>query len=190
MVRYQDLVFRVCFRMLGHRQDAEDAVQETFSRVARHLGRWDPTRPIEPWLVTIAGNRCRTLLSRRRSIRSLAVTAEPASDRAELEQSAGALWEEVQLVLDDLRPELRVAFLLFHQSQLSYAEIGQRLNCPVGTAKTWVHRTRLELIRRLHERDVLSAAARPPMAADGDTAPSIPTAAEADAAGRSAGGPR
>ena len=52
--------------MLGQREDAEDATQETFVRVAKNLHRWDPERKFEPWLLTIAGNRCRTRLSKRK----------------------------------------------------------------------------------------------------------------------------
>jgi RNA polymerase sigma-70 factor (ECF subfamily) len=39
---------------------------------------------------------------------------------------------------------------------LSYAEIAQRMNCPLGTVKTWVHRARIKLIEQLRQRDVLA----------------------------------
>jgi RNA polymerase sigma-70 factor (ECF subfamily) len=45
---FHPLVFGVCYKMLGHRHDAEDAVQETFARVFRHLDNWDQSRPFEP----------------------------------------------------------------------------------------------------------------------------------------------
>lgn len=150
------MVYRLCFRMLGHRQDAEDAMQETFSRVAKHLGGWDEERPIEPWLMTIAGNRCRTLLSRRRRTLSLTDGADPTTDAAEQAKRAEQLHEEVDRALIDLREQHREAFLMFHQDQMSYAEIAEVMDCPVGTVKTWVHRARTDLIRRLRERDVLA----------------------------------
>lgn len=154
--RYQDMVFRLCYHMLGHRQDAEDAVQETFSRVAKHLDGWDDARPIEPWLMTIAGNRCRTLLSRRKKTVSLLDAAEPATDAAEQMRQAASLNEEVGLALAELREQHRTAFLMFHQRQMSYAEIAEFMDCPVGTVKTWVHRARTDLIRRLRQREVLA----------------------------------
>ena len=64
--RFQGQVFGLCYRMLGQRQDAEDAAQETFVRVLKNLHRWDPEREFQPWLLTIAGNRCRTALSARK----------------------------------------------------------------------------------------------------------------------------
>ncbi len=91
MRRHHALVFQICLRMMGHRQDAEDATQETFSRVARYLEHWDRGRPLEPWLVTIAGNRCRTLLSRKRHYVPLALTDEPASLAAKQQHEAATL---------------------------------------------------------------------------------------------------
>ena len=63
--RFKDRVFGLCYRMLGQREDAEDATQETFIRVINNLHRWDSERSFEPWLYTIAGNRCRTKLLKR-----------------------------------------------------------------------------------------------------------------------------
>ena len=60
--RHYPLVFRVCLKILGHRQDAEDVAQETFSRFAKHVDQWDVRRPLEPWLVAIAGNRSYNLV--------------------------------------------------------------------------------------------------------------------------------
>ena len=153
--RYQGIVFRLCFSMLRHQQDAEDATQETFSRVARHIDHWDSERPIEPWLLTIAGNRCRTLLSRRRTVLPLVDASEPTTNTTEQEHRAQLLEEELNIALADLRDDHRQAFLLFHQQQLSYAEIADRLQCPIGTVKTWVHRARAVLIDKLREREVL-----------------------------------
>ena len=65
--RFRGQVFGLCFRMLAQRQDAEDAAQETFVRVLKNLHRWDQQRDFEPWLLAIAGNRCRTALAARLS---------------------------------------------------------------------------------------------------------------------------
>lgn len=164
MGRHHSLVFRVCLRILGHRQDAEDATQETFSRLARYLNRWDRRQPLEPWLVTIAGNRCRTLLASKRSHQPLSLSLEPSVDGAAQQQAAETLREEVQLALCRLPPGQRRAFELFHEQSLSYAEIAQQLDCPLGTVKTWVHRARVQMIEHLRARDVIEAA-RPTLTA-------------------------
>ena len=63
--RFQGDVFAVCHRILSHAQDAEDVTQEVFLRIFRSLKRWDPTRPLRPWVLGITINRCRTWLGRR-----------------------------------------------------------------------------------------------------------------------------
>ena len=140
---------------VDQREDAEDAAQETFLRVLRNLHRWDATRDFEPWLLAIAGNRCRTALSNRKRRPAPQALLEPYPDRAPEEEPARCLAEEVRLALAELRDEYRQAFVLFHEQQLSYAEIGQTLDRPLGTIKTWVHRARKEMIDFLKRREAV-----------------------------------
>jgi RNA polymerase sigma-70 factor (ECF subfamily) len=141
--------------MLRHRQDAEDVTQESFTRALAGLRNWDSERAFLPWLLAIAGNRCRTLLASRMRQPPTTSLVEQLSDNALEEAKARNLAEEVELALANLRSEYREAFLLFHQHELSYAQIGATLDCPLGTVKTWVHRARRELIAQLRERGVV-----------------------------------
>jgi RNA polymerase sigma-70 factor (ECF subfamily) len=153
--RYQRRIFGLCYRMLGHRQDAEDMAQEAFGRALLSLTRWDQGREFEPWLLTIAANRCRTLLARRkRRVLLEGLDQHPEDTRSAADSNARQLAEEVELALQGVRPEYREAFLLFHRHELGYAQIAAAMGCPLGTAKTWVHRARRELIRLLLKRDV------------------------------------
>jgi RNA polymerase sigma-70 factor (ECF subfamily) len=61
----------------------------------------------------------------------------------------------VSLALARLRDEYRQAFVLFHEQELTYVEISEVLDCPVGTVKTWVHRARRELADHLRRRGVV-----------------------------------
>ena len=70
-------------------------------------------------------------------------------------QAAANLAEEVELALDGIRVEYCQAFRLFHEQQLSYSQIGEIMDCPLGTVKTWVHRARRELIDCLRRRGVV-----------------------------------
>src|SRR5262249_26811779 len=63
--RFQAEVFGLCVRLLHHRHDAEDVTQEVFFRVFRSLAGWDSSRPLRPWVMGIAVNRCRTWLAQR-----------------------------------------------------------------------------------------------------------------------------
>ena len=155
VARFQGQVFGLCYRMLGQRQDAEDAAQETFLRVLRNLHRWDPTRDFEPWLLAIAGNRCRTALAARKRRPGIETLADRDVDDMSDRGPADQLAEEVQLALGQVRVEYRQAFVLFHEHELSYGEIASTMEVPLGTVKTWVHRARRELIERLRSRSVL-----------------------------------
>jgi len=159
--RFQGPVFGLCYRMLGQRQDAEDAAQETFVRVLKNLHRWDATRDFLPWLLAIAGNRCRTALAVRRRRPVMDCAVELVADDAPDRRAADQLAEEVALVMKSLRPEYAQAFTLFHEQELSYDEIAQAMDVPLGTIKTWVHRARRELIHLLRTRGALPQDNRP-----------------------------
>jgi RNA polymerase sigma-70 factor (ECF subfamily) len=157
--RFQGQVFGLCYRMLGHRQDAEDMAQESFVRALRSLSQWDRARDLIPWLLAIAGNRCRSLLSVRGRRPKTTAIADQMAVATPGEDSARALGEEVQHALANLRPEYQQAFLLFHENELSYQDIAAAMDCPLGTIKTWVHRARREIIDQLRKREVLSGGA-------------------------------
>jgi RNA polymerase sigma-70 factor (ECF subfamily) len=140
--------------MLNHRQDAEDVTQETFLRALRAILGFDPSRPIRPWLLEIAANRCRTALAHRgRRPRLDPVSAahehaDPRSRPSDPDDLAG----ELSKAVNRLRPEYRAVFLLYHEQNLSYDEIARSLERPVGTVKTWLHRARAELAHDLASR--------------------------------------
>ena len=152
--RYQGRIFGICFRMLGHREDAEDVAQDVFLRVFRHLHKWDSTRPLKPWLMTIAVNRCRTFLQQR--IRHPSPSEFVESACVDRNPDSLEIAEELQLGLEQLREEYRACFLLFYQEEMSCVEIGKSLDCPEGTVKTWLHRARRELAEFLRRRGVVT----------------------------------
>lgn len=153
--RYEGPVFGLCYRMLAHRQDAEDMAQETFVRAVRHLHQWDRHRDILPWLLAIAGNRCRSLLTTRKRRPVNTELFEVAAMDSQHDSAAELLREELQRALAHLRPEYAQAFVLFHERELPYEAIGQLLEVPLGTIKTWIHRARKELVQTLRAREAL-----------------------------------
>ena len=154
--QFQGRVFGLCLRMLGQREDAEDCAQETFVRALRHLPKWDSQRSFEPWLLAIAANRCRTMIGKRmKTPRNETLVSDCVADDQHERYAAQQLAEELQLALSQIRPEYRQAFVLFHDHELSYLEIAEALDAPVGTVKTWVHRARKEVISQLKRRNVV-----------------------------------
>jgi RNA polymerase sigma-70 factor (ECF subfamily) len=154
VARFQAEVFGLCVRLLHHRHDAEDVTQEVLLRVFRSLAGWDSSRPLRPWVMGIAVNRCRTWLTQRARRPELAdflqdtVPARAGDDSSEL-------LREIQAALAGLRLEYRTVFTLFHEQCQPYEEIAQVLGRPVGTIKTWLHRARLEVLERLRERGMV-----------------------------------
>jgi RNA polymerase sigma-70 factor (ECF subfamily) len=153
--RFQGMVFAVCLKQLRHREDAEDVAQQTLVRVVRHLRHWDQARPLIPWILTIAVNRCRTHVSQK-NYRTQSLN--PAIDTPAKDRRLGSfdLAEELQMALNQIRDEYRTCFILFHQQELSIPEVADILKCPVGTVKTWLHRARRELAELLIERGVVT----------------------------------
>lgn len=152
---FQRLVFAICLQRLRNREDAEDAAQQTFVRAIRHLRHWDSRRPLKPWVLTIAVNRCRTHLSQRNHQTR---TFDPILDSPAENVRLGTLdlAEELQLALARLRDEYRTCFVLFHQQDLSITRVAEIMQAPEGTIKTWLHRARRELAELLIDRGVVT----------------------------------
>lgn len=152
--RFKGQVYGLCYRMLNHQQDAEDVTQETMVRVLKNLHRWDPTRDFTPWLLAIAGNRCRTCLAKRMRKPPMQHLEQPVPDKPS-NNNDGQLQEEVDLALGQIRQEYGEAFRHFHEGGLSYGEIAAAMEVPLGTVKTWVHRARREIIGHLVRRGIV-----------------------------------
>jgi RNA polymerase sigma-70 factor (ECF subfamily) len=152
--RFQGVVFALCFRMMGHRHDAEDVAQETFLRALRGIKGFEAGRPIRPWLLGIAANRCRTALARRGRRPMLTDAAEECEDHRPGMTDPDDVASELERALLRLRPEYREVFTLYHEQNLPYEEIARVLDRPVGTVKTWLHRARAELAEHLSRRGV------------------------------------
>jgi RNA polymerase sigma-70 factor (ECF subfamily) len=167
--RFQGDVHGLCVRLLHHRQDAEDVTQEVFLRIFRSLEGWDPSRPLKPWIMSIAVNRCRTHLAQRSRRPELVdylqdtVAGQPADDSAELVA-------EIHVALAGLRLEYRTVFVLFHEQGQPYEDIAAALQRPVGTIKTWLHRARLEILDRLKRRGMVEEEIHARSASEGKSA--------------------
>jgi RNA polymerase sigma factor (sigma-70 family) len=153
--RFQGEVYGLCVRLLSHRHDAEDVTQEVFLRVFRSLRRWDPTRPLKPWIMGIAVNRCRTWMAQRVKRPELADYLQETAADAPADDSAELL-TEIRAALVELRAEYRTVFVLFHEHGQPYEEIAETLRRPVGTIKTWLHRARLDILERLKRRGMVA----------------------------------
>jgi RNA polymerase sigma-70 factor (ECF subfamily) len=145
---YQGIVFGLCYRMVRHRQDAEDVTQEVLVRVLRSLKSWDRKRSLRPWILAIATNRCRTHLAKqmRRPLLTEHLAEVPDERRPDNDPELAA---ELELALQALRPDYRLVIVMYHEQGLPYEEISAAIGRPIGTVKIWLHRARAEMARRL-----------------------------------------
>lgn len=154
VARYRDRLGRYAARMLGNEADAEDALQETFIRGYRSLGRCtDPDR-FGPWVFGILVNRCRTLGGRRARRERTVIADDERLGRTASRGDAAEdhAWREtITWALARLSPPLREAFLLKFVEELSYDEMVDVTGAGVSALKMRVTRARDELRRLLTE---------------------------------------
>jgi RNA polymerase sigma factor (sigma-70 family) len=155
--RHGPAILAFCRHMLGNREEAEDAVQHTFTAAYRDLQRsGDREMVLKPWLFAIARNRCVSLLRAQREVPT-------ASDALESGSASGAgLTEQVEeraelrrLLADvgELPDEQRAALLLTELGDLSHAEVAGVLGCEASRVKGLVFRARSALISRREARE-------------------------------------
>jgi RNA polymerase sigma-70 factor (ECF subfamily) len=146
--QYGEPVFRLAYLILGDAADAEDAAQETFIRAYLALDRFDDTRPLRPWLLSIAANLAR---NRRRSLGRYwgalqrAFQAEPQRHHPPPERTAAADARRLREAVLRLRPDAQDIVYLRYFLGLSESEAAESLNIPAGTAKSRLSRALAQL---------------------------------------------
>jgi len=144
-------VYNLCYRMLGDTGEAEDAAQETFWRAHQSLGKYDPARPFNTWLLSIAAHYCIDQI-RKRHMQSLPLdiiseetAPDPEAPNPEAEFRKNEEKEDIRKLLNHLSPPDRAAIVLRYWYDLSDEEIGKALSLTVPAVKSRLHRARREL---------------------------------------------
>jgi RNA polymerase sigma-70 factor (ECF subfamily) len=149
--QYKNLVYKSAYLMLGDAHDAEDVLQEVFVLVHRSLAGFDPRKgAFSTWLHRITINRC--LNQRRRSVlpsvsleEGLLSSDFPGSQMADRE----AVWQAIRALSD----KQQAVVILRYYWELSYAELAQILEIPLGTVKSRLDLALKTLRRRLDEQE-------------------------------------
>jgi RNA polymerase sigma-70 factor (ECF subfamily) len=167
--RHQQAVFRVLYRLLRNRQEAEDVAQEAFLRCYRHLNKYDQARPFAPWLYRIATNLALSRLRRQK----YQLIPWDACDNRVTETQAGeqgwqigslsaregpsrgldpeAAWEreetraEVVKALKKLSPHDQLIIILRYFEELSYEEIAYIMQTRRNNIEVRLFRARQKL---------------------------------------------
>ncbi|MEP7379151.1 MAG: sigma-70 family RNA polymerase sigma factor [Chloroflexota bacterium] len=158
VVDHQQLVFGVAARVVGD-FSADDVAQEVFVRAYRALKRYPKERVREmrlrPWLARMALNASRNSIRGRRYEMDVADLADGGPGVEEAPHQPSERSEERQMwarLLAGLPARYRLAVALRHVDELSYAEIAEALNKPLGSVKSDVHRG-IALLRAAYDAE-------------------------------------
>jgi RNA polymerase sigma factor (sigma-70 family) len=154
---HQRLVSHIVFRMISNREDSEDTCQEVFLKIYQNLSNFRSESKLSTWIAKIAYNTCLNYLEKRKL---------PLWDDLSFEEQSLDGFSENNHRPDELIDEREISFLLqteinkmpvhfrtiltlFHLDGMSYNQIGEILDLPAGTVKSYLFRARRLLKERL-----------------------------------------
>lgn len=157
---YRSKIQRLALRMLHNKPDSEDIVQETFIRVYLNLNHYDESQKFSTWIYRIGKNVCIDLLRKKRPVQSLdaelsdqdgdysyynkLASQEHTPEHAVLQSE---IQEHVHKSINKLADKYKTVITLYYLEELSLQEISKKLDLPITTVKTRLHRGR-ELLRK------------------------------------------
>ncbi len=158
--RYLDRTLRICLRLVGNLEDAEDTVQETFARAHARLSSFAGRSTFGTWITSIALRLCadleRARKSRRRHVGELPHDFDldrdaraPRSANPSLQSEQRETVRDVEAALARLPRRLRVALTLRTIEGLEYEEVARAMGTTIRSARLYVWEARQRLAREL-----------------------------------------
>jgi RNA polymerase sigma-70 factor (ECF subfamily) len=153
---YQNPVYNLAYRMLGNGPEAEDAAQEAFIRAYKYLDSYDPKRPFNTWLFSIASHYCIDQLRRRRIdwlplkeeiAEPVRLASSSPNPEAVVTQRDREAW--IEELMETLSPTDRAAVTLHYWYDCSYSEIADVLDLTVSAVKSRLYRARRALAEQM-----------------------------------------
>jgi RNA polymerase sigma-70 factor, ECF subfamily len=156
--QYKNLVFRSAYLFLGNTEDAEDVLQEVFAHVYGSLTTFDPRKgAFTTWLHRVTINLC---LNHRRKRNLFSFHLDEMVLKSEFPDALMANEEAVWQAIHALSERQRVVVILRYYQELSYVEIAQILDIPLGTVKLRLDLALKCLRQGLEKQDFFSGPAR------------------------------
>lgn len=154
MRAHEDRVFSVCLRMMGDRDQALDATQETFLTTFRKAHQFKGDSALGTWIYRIAVNTCYDLLRKRKRRRTDPIPdhVDPVDHAAEDAVESAGIRPEIQRALSSIPVDFRTAVVLADIEGMAMSEVAEVLGVPVGTVKSRVFRGRRLLANELGNR--------------------------------------
>ena len=154
VMTYQHRVFGVALRMLGNAAEAQEVAQEAFIRAHRALGDFRGDAKLSTWLYAITSRLCLNRLAsgERRLVRQgedALLRLADAAPRPDVALERSELEAALQRAVAELPEDGRIVVVLRDLEGLSYEEIAQVLELPLGTVRSRLHRARADLKDKL-----------------------------------------
>jgi RNA polymerase sigma-70 factor (ECF subfamily) len=145
--RYLQRAMALAMRLLRHREDAEDLVQDAFLAALQHIDSFDLSRPFWPWLSRIIVNRGLDLATSRSARVTEALANDVTDARPDPAESAehGEIRDEFERTLAQLPARRRLVVQLFEVDGFSVAEIAKLLDSSPATIRWHLHMARRQL---------------------------------------------
>ncbi|UCH83793.1 MAG: RNA polymerase sigma factor [Candidatus Latescibacterota bacterium] len=155
--RYQPMAFSVIRGVLGDREDAEDVLQNVFIKVYKGLRGFRGDAKFSTWVYRIARNEA--VNAARKTVLSGPPADEvdlaaPERSRPDQQYRDKDQREYLERCLGELEENYRVVLELRYMGEMSYQEISDATELPIGTVKTYIHRAKLELKRVMTRRSL------------------------------------
>ena len=169
MHRYKDSIYFMVLKMVNNKEDAMDLTVETFAKAFEKLEKYQPEYAFSTWLFRVATNNCIDFIRKKKlNTTSIHGMMNDDGDDQPLQIKADTLnpeetsikkqqTEELKQLIDGLPPRYRNLIVLRYFDELSYEEIAQQLDLPLGTVKAQLFRGRYllcNILNRAKKNDV------------------------------------
>lgn len=153
--RYKNSLYSFLRQFLNQNELVEDVFQETFLQLFASRKSFDPSRPLRPWLFTIAANKAKDALRKAQRTTTVSIGSLSNSDEVSFEDMLNSLTcaegqpedelerqemaERVHQVISKMPDSLREILILAYFNKFSYKQMADILSIPIGTVKSRLH---------------------------------------------------
>ena len=153
MGRYRDAIYYMLLKMVNNASDAEDLTIEAFGKAFKNINQYAPNYAFSTWLFKIATNNCIDFIRKKKASHVSLDHSNEEHEKATKDIQATVLDPEESLINDQkiklmrslvskLKPRYRKLIELRYFNELSYEEIAEELELPIGTVKAQLFRAR------------------------------------------------
>jgi RNA polymerase sigma factor (sigma-70 family) len=155
MQRYKKPVYHMILKMVRNVDDAEDLTIEAFAKAFRNLKKFNPEFTFSTWLFRIATNNCIDFIRKKKldtmsisnsfkeeGVESVDIDIKDFNLDPQEEAIKGQKVEIIQNIVTKLPPKYQTLVKLRYFEELSYEEIAEEIDAPLGTVKAQLHRAR------------------------------------------------